>query len=1240
MAINISDIKLMQSQNLNDTDEGGGLMTIKEVVDGNVNNLFPDISRLDRVYGRVSMRKAYLSVRTDNRDTYYGSHVVLTEQAQDPLVTVTAFTTKNWFDERANAVDRVQAYLAVGTQYMAVFYGNHYTGSKLVNLLAEPTQEDPKINDVLIFKDESDWEYVRIIDVESKIIIGTDDKGEFEKKQITLEINTGLVRDYEGEGASRVKSYSTVTNPIHISVVADAAKYYGVTDLKTSISSGDFSLKVNSIFQNIVPSAQSSSAVIDYKPYEVVKKWIQAGNEVQSGSYSWTFPSKMYFSTSILPGSFKVYLGSDLKLYDDGEGLVYLNWNGWVVYGNINYDTGVVTKTYNISGTASNYYHKYMPACEHSFTARSRTLPINLGNRGFIYVFDCTPTPESGTLRVDYLAGGNWYSLHENGEGVLKNEENASLGTGTFNPDTGTVSLTLGYMPDIDSSIYFYWSKDISSSFLTPGDITPTSYKYQVEGNLTPNSLEITWEQDGEVKTITDNNGLLKQDGIEVGQVTYGSGSIYFEPNCTPLDSTIFNFDYTCGAFETKELENTGNADWGETHRLEIQEIVLPKSISFFIDSWCRTYYSSTEEGINNAYARILNVSNKDGFDAPYVIQGNLIKRNINIIDDGLGNLVNNITKKNLGSIDYATGIMEFQGSDEITSEQLTYKYETCIIWSSFYSHYYSRKVLVEAEVEEKELHLYSSLTGKVKVCYKTIEGADIYSKAASFDKEYKIDSGNEIPLMPGSLRFTYCPSDLLDLSQLQLVDDGKGKLVQVFEDISTKNPLTELGTIDYENKIIKFTDQSENNSENLKIKIAGGKRVAEEMFVSSFNFKTPGTPVIPDSLAFQITAADGEELTAQSNLDGEITGSKIKGCFDSEYGSASIVIGEDVSNDAGAQSESWYHADNVSEDGSTVWKPIDVIPNSALMSCVITSYLPLNPDLLGLNPVRLPLDGKIKIFQDGDIVLIYNLRRIIKNTLTANEIVSMGRTNLLLIEIYDADGAYISESENYQADLENGTITMTDTLDLSDYQAPFAIYHRIEDLVLASDVQVTGNMTVISAIENNYEVADDIDNPTVGISRVCSVLPCGDLQAMIMNEFTQQSWSGEWSDSRIGNGILAQYNSVDYPIETMNKFSVQERFAFIFKSSNTIQIVGEHLGVIADDISILNDIAVPNNDTPYFIIRKEGWGGGWSTGNVFRFNETAANYPLWFIRTTLQGSQTEAEDKYVIQIRGQSSHS
>ena len=77
MAITNDDVKLFESQRLTDEENGGGRVTGREVIDGNVNNLFQDISRIDRTVADVALRKAFIGISTDNNDTYLGSHLIL-----------------------------------------------------------------------------------------------------------------------------------------------------------------------------------------------------------------------------------------------------------------------------------------------------------------------------------------------------------------------------------------------------------------------------------------------------------------------------------------------------------------------------------------------------------------------------------------------------------------------------------------------------------------------------------------------------------------------------------------------------------------------------------------------------------------------------------------------------------------------------------------------------------------------------------------------------------------------------------------------------------------------------------------------------------------------------------------------------------------------------------------------------------------------------------------------------------
>lgn len=79
MAINAPDIKLLEAEIMADTTDGGGRRTSRVIPDGVAGNIFPKVSRLDSVYGRVNLRKVYGGVQTANVDTYAGAHAAITD---------------------------------------------------------------------------------------------------------------------------------------------------------------------------------------------------------------------------------------------------------------------------------------------------------------------------------------------------------------------------------------------------------------------------------------------------------------------------------------------------------------------------------------------------------------------------------------------------------------------------------------------------------------------------------------------------------------------------------------------------------------------------------------------------------------------------------------------------------------------------------------------------------------------------------------------------------------------------------------------------------------------------------------------------------------------------------------------------------------------------------------------------------------------------------------------------------
>lgn len=53
--IETKDIVIYKSERLTDTDNGGGKYSGQVIIDGQSNNLFNDVSELDRTLGRMAM---------------------------------------------------------------------------------------------------------------------------------------------------------------------------------------------------------------------------------------------------------------------------------------------------------------------------------------------------------------------------------------------------------------------------------------------------------------------------------------------------------------------------------------------------------------------------------------------------------------------------------------------------------------------------------------------------------------------------------------------------------------------------------------------------------------------------------------------------------------------------------------------------------------------------------------------------------------------------------------------------------------------------------------------------------------------------------------------------------------------------------------------------------------------------------------------------------------------------------
>lgn len=458
---------------------------------------------------------------------------------------------------------------------------------------------------------------------------------------------------------------------------------------------------------------------------------------------------------------------------------------------------------------------------------------------------------------------------------------------------------------------------------------------------------------------------------------------------------------------------------------------------------------------------------------------------------------------------------------------------------------------------------------------------------------------GLKIALVPGTTRPVVPGSVLFEFAG-KLYRDRSGSIITDWSPVTDAG--TNVGSIDYATGIVELNEWPAGQNLQTPVNIVSCLVLKGERTSYYSRFRTAGAPLRQGSLIINATTESGEEVSVQAGADGSITHAQItEGSVDTETGIVSIEWADPI------------------------------FPTSLKYSAVAYTYLPLDPGLLGLDPTRLPSDGRVPIFLPGDVGVFSHTIETEVASPTAGATLTFTRDHQAEVWVKGANGLFLDPAA-YTLDREAGTLTWADPLNLVDDEAeavttPLTVFDRVEDMVLITDVQVSGLVGFNAQLSQDYPAGEAV---------LSSAVLHGDLRARVYNLFHQASWTGEWSDERIGNDTTAKYNEVAYPVEITNQGSIKERWLIRFTSSTSFEVVGETVGVVGTG-NTSADVAIANPATgaPYFTIRQEGWGSGWSAGNSVRFNTDGAQAPFWIARTILSGPATASEDSFATQNRG-----
>lgn len=1156
-SITAEHIKLMKSETLLDTPDGGGRMTTEEIAAGESNNLFPDTSSLDRVYGRLNLRKTFLSVQTQDTDSLMGANVIVAKKPEDPNIDVTLFSTQDWFDRRTGAQNQMEQYVARGTLWAGHLLETQLKGQRSIQIAIRQNDEEPKVDQCLYLVENEGlasefYQYVRVEKVTSRLRTFTFNGKDIVRKVVTIETTVPLRHTFTGCTVPEYEEGKIPAAKLRDTQVADAARYYGTRPLAAAANIGDRNVLADSVFSQLVPTTQAETVIANHNAAGLKTVSAAAGGRVSlqiMGTWQPATQNRSFLiGVPILKGSLRINkVGSgSVKLFDlDG---VLVRDGDYKQVGTIEYSKGLVwMDVYNSSWVM----FEFTPAAEVISPTHTDIVQITQDARGYNYVKTLLPKPIAGTLAVSYESLGEVYYLYDNGRGEIKGVSDG-IGAGTIDYESGTVTLSTGALPDADSAILFSWQ---SNADAVVRDVELEFY----------NVLPLPDDVVSPYGTLFNRYFMSSDKPAQVtaAGITLGGEKIGY-----------YDAQSRCIYLNDKQLNHYGDfsLSWSSSPLLKVragsttynEKKILPGSVSLAFSDPIEWRKTRTE--------------NRGFWGVDFFVDIYSAYAADSIQDDGNGNLLQNGIV--VGTVDYVTHAVALDPS----------KVQLKVVISTYKGINYG--TIGEALYQETKTAAFPDISASTLISPFSMvfrqAGDGIQSGTATLSvvrSEARLPSYYEYSLQKPSV-----------------IKNGDSAVA-----ITNNSAYINSVTLNYHEESQSFRIDGNNIlSATLATTVYYFKTSSRR--VSEVHFRAPANPLRAGSVQVMFQH-EGKTLSYMADSQGRLTGEHIIGTVDYKTGVVSANFKTKVQTDDGEEVETDL--------------PVDV--STLRFNAVAFRNIPLDAELLGIDPVRLPSDGRVPVFRNGNVVVVHNTQSYRLNAPAAGKVYNVGRTRLSSLKVYDSNGTALN-SAMYSCDLDAGTLTLTPSFRADGLQLPLTAEHRIEDMGVVSDVQINGLVSLTTPLTHDY--------PKEG-TMISSALIAGDLQARAYNVFTQRTWSNAWADSST-DVVTAKYDTANFPIQVLNDGATEERWALIFTGTKNFRIVGENSGQIAEGTT--DTVTAPVNPItgkPYFSILAGGWGSGWASGMVLRFNTAAANYPVWVARTVLPGHSSHLEDKFCLMVRG-----
>ena len=1190
------DLRFYPTENLTDSDDGGGLM-VRDPLTGADNELFNPVSDQDRTIGRFSARSVHAAVRRPDAAKLGGAHVIISKPAKAANVSHLLYRGVRYGERRKDIIKRIAAYAVYTIESKMTLLSTQSLGSRIVQAYQRTDEALPLVGDVYCLRQvkkgyPTEEQYIQVIRVSSENrTFTTPDGKDFVRTVVKMETSTALTADFIGA------DYPSITHAdppclLMETHISDSASYYGVKPLVEAIRANTQTIRLPSIMEKLVPTSQVETPLTDYTAAGQRQLIFDAakGESVLSAYNAINDSTVLHAGNAITPGSLR--LTTNGITVSDRGGTLY---RGDTAVGTVDYARGELrfSETLSSGGSWTLYFR---PAAELLQVADTASIPVLINNRSYNYVLTILPVPAPGSLQVSYRAQGRWYDLRDDGSGALRGGSSGH-GSGSLNYRTGSVSITCGEMPDVGSEVLFSWGTQ--ATVHNRADSQPAaSMLIATEAGLAPNTVKLSWTDNGAKTAQDDGQGNIT--GAWSGTVDYRSGDITLSSYPGGEQRLDVKVDYSVGQPQTAEWKAPSRDGSGNVNLTLGQTQIKPRSVELTYNVLVEDYDTKVQAG--EAYTRQVD---------PYVT----------VRDDGAGALRDD-GGVSRGSINYATGVIRLKPDavvkipkaiyrkqpmgEEIVSTQGTTQ-TVKPLYRMVFAGYEYVEALAAAPIDDSFV-----VTAK----FRGAQSEDARTKKAS-SGVLRLDL---LPtyaerIVPGSVRFAIGQETYFD---------RRGELYYRLEPAT--GAAARVGSINYETGIATV-EQAPAGAVSLQA-LAG---TVSANPVDTAVWRIPASPIRPASLQITATPLTGGQLNVRADNGGKISGGNVEGTVDYETGVVRVRFGKWVVA-AGNESKYWYNPDAVRDDGK-IWQPAQVYADTILYNAVSYTYLPLDTSAIGIDAVRLPADGRVPIFRRGDMIVIgHRLSDDLGSAHSAGQTVRLSRDHIDSLCLRDAKNQAI-EAKWYDYDLDAGTLTWATPLDLSAYTMPIAAHHAREEENRVIVADIDGTLQLQFPTGRDYPKED---------TYISSALIGGDLEVRHSPPWSQKLFDNVWSDDPRGDAITAKLNLKDYPLVLTDDGATTDRWAIVWRDGTQFDLYSEALGFVGR-YDALQDLAPINAATgkPYFVLKKGAFGinngaSPWAVGNAVRLNTYGTHLGVWILRAVQPSAQKQTEtDGFTMCLRG-----